>query len=129
MKVTRFYSPYIGSKTRFPARKRPGVYIIKESDKIVYVGYSSVDVYKALYRHYQVWNDTTQERQTFDRSTTKVRLIYTTANRARLLEAALINKYMPDNNSNYTNLSASEQRAANRAFFDYMDTEVEPINF
>jgi excinuclease UvrABC nuclease subunit len=130
MKVTRFYQPYLkNGKTRFPARAKPGVYLIKQAGIIIYVGYSGVDVYKALYRHYQSWIDEHQERQTFDPDKTTVRVIYTTANRARLLEGALINKYIPTDNTNYTAFTAGEQRAANRAFFDYQDTEVEPIDF
>lgn len=53
-----------------------------------------------MYRHFQRWNDPTQIRITYNPNdqNIKVRVIYTTALRAKKLEKALILKYRPTNN-------------------------------
>lgn len=45
-KRNRVFRPFSG---------KPGVYIIKEDDVIVYVGMSQSDVVKAMYRHFYFW--------------------------------------------------------------------------
>ena len=115
-KRTRLKTPYdADGKTNFPARNAPGVYLIykeganafgKEARELRYVGYSKSDVYKALYRHFQTWNDRLidlgkrNERITYKfRSNYKVRVIYTrTGAQAMELETALILKYEPRDN-------------------------------
>lgn len=84
----------------FYTAKQPGVYLIYKNGSLVYVGYSSYNVYKTLYRHFQRWNDPTQVRITYNPNdqNIKVRVIYTTALRAKKLEKALILKYQPKNN-------------------------------
>jgi succinyl-CoA synthetase beta subunit len=59
-----------------------------------------------MYRHFQRWNDPKQVRVTYspDNTNIKVRVIYTTAIRAKKLEKALILKYQPkDNPEKYEN--------------------------
>lgn len=117
MKRTRRRPPYKpDGRTNFPVRDVPGVYIIfDKNERITYVGYGSKEVYKPLYRHFQVWNDRTRERTTFPRSYT-VRVIYTrTAAQAARLERALIVKHRPPGNPNkleqYELTTAMEQLA------------------
>lgn len=102
MKRTRRRRPYTREgRTSFPARNQPGAYLIHDQrGHIVYVGMGAEDVYKALYRHFQTWNDKTRERVTFPRSFT-VRVVYTkTPAWARKLERALILKHRPSGNPN-----------------------------
>lgn len=117
MRRTRLLPPYNEEgRTNFPARNRPGVYLIyKESratpfgrsqNVLRYVGYSASDVYKALYRHFQIWNDRMaelgqrSERTVFKvRAGVKVRVIYcNTGHQAAELERALILLHKPTDN-------------------------------
>lgn len=117
MKRTKRQRPYNeDGSTAFPARNVPGVYLIYRDGKktpfgttapeLRYVGYGGKDVYKALYRHFQQWNDKQSEagergpRTVYRlRSGYTVRVIYTnTARQARELEKALILKHKPKDN-------------------------------
>jgi alkanesulfonate monooxygenase SsuD/methylene tetrahydromethanopterin reductase-like flavin-dependent oxidoreductase (luciferase family) len=114
-KRTKLLPPYQeDGTTTFPLRNQPGVYLIyrersgmlSTERELRYVGFSASDTYKALYRHFQVWNDRQadaglrSERTVFKvRSGIKVRVIYTrTAAQARELEKALIIKHRPPSN-------------------------------
>lgn len=87
-------------KTTFSVQNTPGVYIIYQGKKLVYIGYSGTNLYKTMYRHFQSWNDKTQVRITYpDLSNITVRVVYTiSANHAARLEKALISKYKPKDN-------------------------------
>lgn len=115
MKRTKLKAPYNDDgSTAFPARNVPGVYLIYKERKgfigedreLRYVGYSFKDVYKALYRHFQEWNDRQAELGQRGERTTykllsgiKVRVIYCqTGAQARELERALIIKHRPADN-------------------------------
>lgn len=102
MKRSKLLSPYKktdkGKKTTFDIWQKSGVYIIYEKRKIVYVGESSNNLYRTMYRHFQSWNDESQYRATFDPNKVKVRVILCTALQAAKLEAALILKYYPQKN-------------------------------
>ena len=114
---SKLKTPYQDNgRATFKIRKRPGCYIIYKNDVVRYVGFSGVDVYKALYRHFQTWNDKRQQRVTYERlAGIKVRVIYTnTAGQASKLEKALIIKLKPADNIqqywiNY-DVDASEQK-------------------
>ncbi|RFZ84757.1 hypothetical protein DYU05_03895 [Mucilaginibacter terrenus] len=118
MKVFRYHPPYKPSgRTSFPeTAKRSGVYLIKENDKLVYIGVSLTDLYKTLYRHFQTWNDinyrTQKVKPPSDRVTYKnrmkrnrytVRIVFCPPGQAARLERALIIKYQPrDNDVKYS---------------------------
>ena len=109
MKKFKFLSPYKPTgKTMFPETvSRSGAYIIKENNKIVYVGMSRVNLYKTLYRHFQQWHHSQQEVITYVNKLTRlrytVRVILCTPGQAEKLERALIIKYKPrDNDLKYT---------------------------
>jgi excinuclease UvrABC nuclease subunit len=105
---TKFIPPYTETKCNLLfAKGKSGVYIIKKSGKIVYVGYSETDIYKTCTRHFQSWNDKTQTRVTYrDKTACTVRIILTTPARAAKLEKGLIIAYEPTDNpdklKNYT---------------------------
>jgi excinuclease UvrABC nuclease subunit len=104
MKKFKFFAPYKpNGKTMFPeTTKKTGCYIIKENDKIVYIGMSKTNLYKTLYRHFQTWHHSQQEVITYvnklksNRYT--VRVVYCTPLQAEKLERALIIKYKPRDN-------------------------------
>lgn len=112
---SRQNSPYLNGKPYYTAQ-RPGTYLIYRAGRLVYVGFSSYNVYKTLYRHFQNWNDPQQVRIVYDKNDPdiKVRVIYTTAARARKLEKAIIIKYQPKNNpdkyENYLDLNRQESK-------------------
>lgn len=100
---TRFLRPYkANGRTTFPeSMSRPGVYLIKLDGKLSYIGYSGSDLYKALYRHFQEWNDR-GPRVVYPpqmRERCLVRVVYTnTAAQAAKLEKALILLHQPIDN-------------------------------
>lgn len=100
---SRKNSPYKDGKPFYTA-KQAGVYLIYKAGELVYIGYSQNNLYRTLYRHFQSWNDPTQQRITYNPNDTsiKVRVIYTPPSKAQKLERALILKYQPkDNPSKY----------------------------
>ena len=106
MLKSNFLPPYNSEgKTTFGnIKNKSGVYIIKENNKIVYVGYSGKNLYRTLYRHFQQWNHTGQEVITYanklNNNDYKVRVITTTPAQAYRLEIYLINKLKPRDNTN-----------------------------
>lgn len=104
LKQSKWNEPYNGKKTTLKKElsQAPGVYLIKskKTGAIKYVGYSSNNLKRTLYRHFQQHNDTQQERFIFDRNKHLIRVIGTTETRAPLLEKYLIAKYKPKANRN-----------------------------
>jgi excinuclease UvrABC nuclease subunit len=98
----RRVKPYQASgKTTFNLRGKPGVYLIYSGERVVYVGYSGTNLYKTMYRHFQKWNDRTQQKRVVyrDLKGITVRVVYTNnAGTASKLEKALIVKHKPRDN-------------------------------
>ena len=44
-----------------PLSNRKGVYIIRENDKVVYIGNSNNCIYRTIMRHFYKWNDRAQK--------------------------------------------------------------------
>ena len=104
LKKTPWQEPYTNGRATFAREKysRPGTYLIKskKTGDIIYVGYSSNNLYRTLYRHFQQWNDRQQNRYVYGKNNYFVRVVPTTAARAESLEKALIRKYNPRDNKN-----------------------------
>ena len=104
MRKYRFVAPYDSKgKARIQSiKKRSGIYIIKENNKIVYVGMSGYNLYKTMYRHFQSWEDT-QYRVTYqdqiDTNKYTVRVVLCSPAKAEKLEKGLILKYQPRDNA------------------------------
>lgn len=96
--------------------KKSGVYLIKEQGKLVYIGFSRSNVYKAAMRHFQSWSDPTQERITYQgrpRSWYTIRIVAAPAAKAEQLEMSLIIKKQPrDNAIKYESYTNAPQDAA-----------------
>lgn len=87
------------------ATGKSGIYLIKEDNKIVYVGHSASNLYKTITRHFQTWNDRQQDRIVYPKNKRhrySVRIIFTTPKQSGRLEMYLINKMRPrDNEKKY----------------------------
>lgn len=88
--------------------KKKGVYLIKENGVLVYIGMSGSCVKKALYRHFQIWNDRRweyypsehqYERVVYDRNEYKYEVAIIESEDAANLEKKLILKYNPRDNA------------------------------
>lgn len=105
IKKTKWADPYDDNgKANFGDMKnKAGVYLIKENGNIVYVGYSKNNVYRTMYRHFETWNHAGQDVITYKtrlaRNEYKVRVIKCTPEQAMRVEAMLIFKYKPRDNS------------------------------
>jgi hypothetical protein len=130
MKKSRLLPPYDSQgRTTFSKRNKPGVYIIYKNDTPVYIGFSAKDTYKALYRHFQTWNDRTQQRVTYrNLDNIKVRVIYTnTAGQAAKLEKALIIKLKPTDNPKQYWLTYDTDEKEEAIYQNFVDTDTSPI--
>jgi excinuclease UvrABC nuclease subunit len=82
-------------------RGKSGVYFIKKrgDTKPRYVGRSGSDLYKTITRHFQSWNDRTQERVTYpQKNIYLVRVILCSPKDAAFLELMYILKNKPKDN-------------------------------
>lgn len=70
----------------------PGAYLIKYNGEIKYVGFSTYNVVKTAYRHFQKWQSD-QYRATFPKSAGILIFPTKTAKRAKQLERMLQLKY------------------------------------
>jgi excinuclease UvrABC nuclease subunit len=130
MKKFKFLPTYkngdvISGITTFPeSKKRSGVYLIKEEGVIVYVGYSTTDLYRTMYRHFQRWNDSRVLRVTYfnkmQRYFYTVRIVYCTPVQAFKLEKMLIVRYQPrDNKERYDKVNITDSfYSVEQSYFD-----------
>lgn len=112
LKATGFFLPYQEDGSYTLKSTGSGVYIIKNKNKVCYVGLSRSDVKKTMYRHFQVWTDKrstfTKKSQLFervtyydkDRKNFTVKVIFCKTDiEAEILEQLLIKKLKPVDNS------------------------------
>jgi hypothetical protein len=102
MKKTKLLEPYTkDGKTTFSQRNKPGVYLIYKNGELRYIGMSENNLYRTMYRHFQNWDKSKQERVQYKYlAGIKCRVIYCTAAQAIKLEKALIVKLKPTDNPN-----------------------------
>jgi hypothetical protein len=136
MKKSRFLSPYTkDGKTRFPARDKSGVYLIKsKSGEMLYIGSSGTDVYKTCYRHLQTWSSW-QRVVTYvnDLENVLLRIVYCTPKQALALEKKLIWKHSPkDNVYQYESEELENDYYREDVFDKYVETEIstfQPVQY
>lgn len=147
---TRFVFPYVKTTTstekiryraNIPGLKRgarqSGVYAIRSTatNKIIYVGSSSEaggQLYKTIYRHFQIWNDPEQDRAVYDRHKHQVKVIYCTPRQALLLEKYFIQRLKPrDNHLKYGGhiFSKAEKEEAKEIIYTANETAPEEAPF
>jgi len=98
------FKPYTNGKPTFKERNRAGVYKIYKNGVLRYVGYSGNDLYKALYRHFQQWNDKSQVRTTYnylEGIEIEITITKTKLEASRLEKALIINEKPTDNPAQY----------------------------
>lgn len=104
MKISKFFPPYFKKGDLLKCtlnnsfQKSAGVYFIRQGQEIVYIGYSSNNLYKTIYRHFETHNDKKQDRIVYPKIGLTIRIIKTTKNQASRLEKYLIKKFKPKNN-------------------------------
>jgi len=94
--------PYRNNRTtkRFTFNKS-GIYFIRciKTKNILYIGLSLSNAYKALYRHFESWNDYKHQRITYDdRNKVEIRVILCDKYVADRYEKLLIRKFQPSDN-------------------------------
>ena len=101
MKKSSFRDPYKKDKGKISTTfrntyEKSGVYIIrsKKTKNILYVGGSSNNLYRTMYRHFQSWEDK-QKRATYGKFSTQVKVILATPIEAHSLEIRLTKELKP----------------------------------
>lgn len=95
----------------------PGVYLIRENRRLVYVGHSRINLYKTLMRHFERWNhylgwNVTTYRDRLKTKRYTVKLFLCTASQAPRLEKLFILKLKPrDNVEKYQSMKAAPVKA------------------
>lgn len=123
MKFTKYFKPYTKTKKCTLQKTGAGVYIIRLEKKIVYVGFSSYDVKKTMYRHFQKWTDKRHPRNKrgylYDRVTYKeiisdvdCKVYFCTPKQAAILEQQLIIKLYPEDNTFKIDLFSNGEKRA-----------------
>jgi excinuclease UvrABC nuclease subunit len=103
MKKIKLLKPYTGLKTNIAFTiNKSGVYLIYPigSQKAVYIGMSSTNLYRTATRHFQSWDDPKQVRVVYPKQGYNIRIVLCTPLQAERLERALIVKYKPKDNPN-----------------------------
>jgi excinuclease UvrABC nuclease subunit len=93
--------PYIGKKSTQRVYGKSGVYLIRDilSKEVIYVGMSKSNLWKALYRHFQSWDDPLQNRVVYtDRFGYEVKTVILDIDVVYDCERALIKKLTPRDN-------------------------------
>lgn len=114
---------------------KSGVYIIKEDNKIVYVGFSRTNLYRTIMRHFQDWNDReTPDRINYRYKTRRkkytIRIVFAPAKKAFNLEKALILKYNPrDNAQKYESYLEVHEKIVDKEMEEYWESAKEPPPF
>jgi len=101
-KYSSWFMPYNDKgKTNLKkiTKSKSGVYFIrsKKTKEVYYIGYSSSSLYKALYRHFQYYNDEHKQERTYyaDKYAYEVSVAVTTKTHAPILEKHLILEMQP----------------------------------
>lgn len=138
LKKSAWFYPYTESKTGIlrPAMfgnwsGKAGVYWIKdESGKIVYVGSSTSQLKKTIYRHFQKWTDRQRstdrqfERVTYPKTGYKVKFVVCSPADALRAEKYFIRKLRPrDNPIKYYQLSFDDVEKIEKSADKFEDAE------
>jgi hypothetical protein len=141
MKKSRWFDPYILNKKgkEIPAIRdcwtcaQAGVYLIrhKQTGAIVYVGSSTTQLKKTIYRHFQQWTDKQQrtgrqyERKTYPKTGYyEIRFFKCTAEQALKIEKYLITKLQPkDNPLKYDRITTATKERGEELYKEALESE------
>jgi len=135
-KASKWFDPYItGPSGQLKAAildcytcAQAGVYFIrhKATGSVVYVGSSTTQLKKTIYRHFQVWTDRQRkggeqyERKTYPKHGYQVRFIKCTASQALKVEKYLIRKLQPkDNPLKYKQLTLKAEETGKELYEEF----------
>ena len=97
-----WFAPYDeNNKTNLPkiTKKKYGVYFFRsrKTKEVIYIGHSSSNLYKALYRHFQIYNDSDKQIRNYyaARSNYEVMVAISSKQNAYKLERHFILEYNP----------------------------------
>lgn len=135
IKISGWFEPYREDKTtlRKVSESETGVYLIrsKRSKKIHYIGFSSTNLYKTLYRHFQIQNDRDgrQPRTNYQKNGYEIKIIEIAGKYAGELEAYLRSTIKPlDDRAKYGMLPDQYyKKRKTRLTIDENDTEEIPF--
>ena len=134
MKKSNWFDPYILNKKgkEVPAIRdcwtcaQAGVYLIrhKQTGTVVYVGSSTTQLKKTIYRHFQQWTDKQPKTgRSFERKTYpktgyyEIRFFKCTAEQALRIEKYLIRKLQPkDNPLKYQQLTIQQEKSGEKLY-------------
>ena len=138
-KKSRWFNPYTKTATGklVPTIKdcwtcaQAGVYFIRSNrtGAIVYVGSSTTQLKKTIYRHFQQWTDKQKsnnrsfERVTYAKTGYQIRFFKCTAEQALRMEKYLINKLEPRDNPLKYQLIKSQMEAGERLYKHALNSE------
>lgn len=127
---SKWFKPYVKGKSILPTKyyNKAGAYIIrsKKTKRPVYVGYSSNNLKRTLYRHFQTHNDDKQERFVYDPYKYEVKIFRTGSKTANRLEKYLIDKLKPKNNKDkYERLKKDNEPYIYKDYFNSYTVEEE----
>jgi hypothetical protein len=131
----RLIKPYItknGEKhTAANLRNVGGIYIIFDlNGNAKYIGMSSNNLYRTMYRHFQSWADRTQIRIVYNPEKVKIAVCYCTdVEKIYKLEKALIIKYRDKTKLDNPNQYRSEEsdKKATNVLNEYNDLQTNPV--
>jgi hypothetical protein len=144
MKKSKWIDPYFKNSrgTATPSIRdcwtcaQAGVYLIrhKQSGAVVYIGSSTTQLKKTIYRHFQTWTDKQQSTgRSFERKVYpkfghyELRFFKCTAAQALKIEKFLIIKHQPkDNPLKYERLSADRIETGKKLYSEAVNSETLP---
>ena len=125
IKTTPLFKPYNNDNKPTLKSNGKGIYYIFRNGRLHYIGKSSYDIKKTLYRHFQKWTDKRRDSarrwQIFERVTYyglpvnefKVKCLFIdNTDLIDTLEQALIKKHTPPDNSQKLAFYSAEQETA-----------------
>ena len=133
---TKWFPPYVLKNNKLKPNLKiaskqfnSGVYIVKDAktNKILYVGYSGTQLYKTIYRHFQVWTSK-QYRVRFNKSGYKVKVIFCSPIKAQQLEKHLIQQYKTLLNKNQYEAEFTEAKDTGEVAKFYGLNDIKTLN-
>jgi len=106
LQTLQFVPPYkiLNGRRRTTLRQYwylKGVYFICENGMVIYIGMSQSCVYKALYRHFESWDDPRIKRQTYTDDPFRYQVAIIPSDDATQLEKEMIRLFKPRDNREF----------------------------
>lgn len=103
---------YTYNGLREATKKRSGMYEIYKGSELVYIGFSGVDLYKTIQRHFQAWEDEEQRRYTVNPLNVRVVVYAIPPREAAIREAQQILEQNPEGNKTWDERQVRQSKAS-----------------